>query len=408
MSDVGSEAYQAYQRSLALLRTCQTPAGFVASPVNIENYARVWARDGVITGLAALASGEIDLIEGMHHTLTTLATHQGPHGEIPSNVSLNGQQVSYGTLVGRVDSLLWYVIGVCAYVHATGATQHRNMHRPVVERALFLAGCWEYNNRGLLYVPVAGDWADEYIQEGYVLYDELLYLLALRGAGALYGNAAWKTKATQLEQLLNVNYWPRADAEANPLIYHPYAYQKQLAGGETAHWLPAFSPAGYATYFDGFAHALTLLTDLGDAEQRAQAERYAQSLAQQTGSVLLPAFWPVIQPGDALWGRLEENHLYGQLKNQPYQYHNGGLWPMINGFYAVGLARHGAAERARQLLSAINAANEQGNDGTHWAFAEYHSGQTHAPLGTTQVAWSAAAGVMAYQAVTGQAMPWPF
>ncbi len=30
------------------------------------------------------------------------------------------------------------------------------------------------------FVPLTGDWADEYVHNGYVLYDELLYLQAQR------------------------------------------------------------------------------------------------------------------------------------------------------------------------------------------------------------------------------------
>jgi len=43
------EEAEAYQQSLDLLRGCLSQAGFVASQVNVDNYARVWARDGVIT-----------------------------------------------------------------------------------------------------------------------------------------------------------------------------------------------------------------------------------------------------------------------------------------------------------------------------------------------------------------------
>ncbi|MEO8970994.1 MAG: glycogen debranching protein, partial [Ktedonobacteraceae bacterium] len=321
---------EAYSRSLALLRTCLTAVGYVASPVQIDNYARVWARDGVITGLAGLASGELDMIDGLRRTLATLSQHAGPHGEIPSNVTLDGQQVSYGSLVGRVDSLLWYVIGVCAYVQFTGDVSQQVLHASVVERALFLAGCWEYNNRGLLYTPIAGDWADEYIQEGYVLYDELLYMLALRGAGLLYQNETWQVKAARLEHLLIVNYWPGTRYQNDPLVYHPHAYRYQIAQqevgqqedgvawqhlteaptmNEARYWLPAFSPSGYATYFDGFAHALALLTALGDDAQYQQVECYVQSLEQQIGSALLPAFWPVILPGTVQWEQLLANHL---------------------------------------------------------------------------------------------------
>ncbi len=59
-----AEDTDAYQRSLALLHRCLSPAGFLASPDDVDNYARIWARDGVIAGLAALASGNADLAPG--------------------------------------------------------------------------------------------------------------------------------------------------------------------------------------------------------------------------------------------------------------------------------------------------------------------------------------------------------
>lgn len=389
----------AYGQSLALLRRCLTPAGFVASPSDVDNYARVWARDGVIAGLAALASGDAELIDGMGRTLMTLRDHQGPHGEIPSNVTIDGASVSYGRLVGRVDVLFWYVIGVCAYLCATG--ERSDQFAASVERALFLAGCWEFNERGLIYTPLAGNWADEYIQQGYVLSDQLLYLLALGGAGEMFARPAWQAKAASLRELLVVNYWPRASLADHPLVYHPHAYRRQLEQETIVHWLPSFSPAGYARYFDGLAHALALIADLGDAERQQQTEIYIQSLERQTNSALLPAFWPTIQPGNADWTHLIENHLYGHMKNQPYHYHNGGLWSVLTGLYATGMARRGWLDRARHVLAALDAANAQGRDGAAWEFAEYHHGQSGESLGTPYLAWSAAAAVLAYQSLRG-------
>src|SRR5260370_3952574 len=398
---------EAYQRSLDLLGSCLSPSGFVASPTTVDNYARVWARDGVITGLAALASGDTSLIAGMQQTLTTLAQHQGPHGEIPSNVTVDGTQVSYGRLAGRVDAMLWYVIGVCTYIRYTGDAHYKEFAGLSVDRALFLAGCWEYNNRGLIYTPISGNWADEYIQQGYVLSDQLLYEIALSNAGLVFNNLDWQTKATFLQQMLAVNYWPKASLCNDPLVYHPHAYRYQASEQqEFTHWLPSFSPSGYEIYFDGLAHALALIADLGDNEQRLRAEAYVQSLEQQIGIALLPAFWPVIRPDDPGWASLQFNHLYGQLKNQPYTYHNGGLWPFLTGLYTIGLVRHNQYERASKLLTAINSANAQGSDGGQWEFSEYHHGQTHIPMGTKYLAWSAAARGLAHQAVKNGMFPW--
>ena len=147
---------------------------------------------------------------------------------------------------------------------------------------------------------------------------------------------------------------------------------------------------------------------IGDDNQRLRAEEYVQSLEQQTGSALLPAFWPVIQPGDPDWSSFEFNHLYEQIKNQPYMYHNGGLWPVLTGLYAVGLVSNAQKQRAKHLLTAINAANAQASANEQWHFSEYHHGQSHLPMGTKHMAWSAAAGVLAYQAVWHGITPWPF
>jgi Alkaline and neutral invertase len=398
---------EAYQQSLALIQRCRTPAGFVASPIDVDNYARVWARDGVITGLAALASGEKDLIKAFDDTLSTIAMNQGKHGEIPSNVSVDGKDVSYGHLAGRVDAALWYVIGVCALLNHTKRSSQKIRFLLSVERALYLAECWEYNDRGFIYTPISGNWADEYVQQGYVLSDLLLYEMALRSAGQVFTNKEWQKEALVLRRMLEVNYWPRETLVEDTLVYHSLAYREQVKRGEPQHWLPAFSPAGYVSYFDGMAHALALITNLGNTEQQQQAAAYVYDLEAQVGSSLLPAFWPVIKPGDPQWAALEANHLYEQIKNQPYLYHNGGLWSMLTGLYAAGLAQHQQKERAMQLLSAIDAANRWGREGREWEFAEYHHGQTYAPMGTHYQAWSAASAIIAYQAIWHDIVPWP-
>lgn len=46
----------------------------------------MWSRDGVIIGLAALMTGNAMLTRTFRRTLTFLAAHQGPQGEIPSNI----------------------------------------------------------------------------------------------------------------------------------------------------------------------------------------------------------------------------------------------------------------------------------------------------------------------------------
>ncbi|MFQ5594577.1 MAG: amylo-alpha-1,6-glucosidase [Anaerolineae bacterium] len=435
-----SQAGQAYQRATDLLRTCLTEAGFLASVTEIDNYPRVWARDGAITGLAALLADDENLIDGFRRTLDTLAQHQGPHGEIPSNVTVGGEHVSYGGLVGRVDAPLWYVLGVCQYVLRTGDDDFLNRHRSTMERALFLVGCWEFNARGLIYAPMSSDWADEYIQHGYALVDQMLYLWALDSFGRAVGDDPSRRRAATLREQIEVNYWPHPSLSDDPRVYHPAAYRRFLADHPDgpSHWLATFTPGGYATRFDGLANALALLASpstprqalrqaqegprgdagSGDVLSLSKGHRLGKTVQMQTVIEtiemlnakfagpddppktvgLVPSFYPVIRPGGPEWPALRTNYAF-RFQNQPYEYHNGGLWPVITGFYAAALARHGEQVRAEAALQAINAANAQGLGGETWGFYEYLNGQTHRPAGTRHLAWSAAATVIAHRVV---------
>jgi len=105
------------EKALGLLRKVSTDKGFLASSSDISNYKRIWARDGVICTLAALSSGDKQLIEVGKHTLLNLAEHQHEFGNIPSNIEFQGDivKLSFGGLAPRVDTLAWFIIGVCQY-----------------------------------------------------------------------------------------------------------------------------------------------------------------------------------------------------------------------------------------------------------------------------------------------------
>ena len=174
--------HQVYHKAIELLQRCSSENGFVASAENISNYQRVWARDGVICGLAAIASGDEKLIETFKITLETLAKNQHHIGTIPSNVlvSRDKTDVSYGGLAGRVDAVTWFIIGVCQYAFYKKNDTFVDAMSPAINRCLQLMDAWEFNNKHLMYVPLSGNWADEYITDGYVLYDQLLRIWALK------------------------------------------------------------------------------------------------------------------------------------------------------------------------------------------------------------------------------------
>ena len=69
-----------YKKSLDLLEKASTKYGILASISDKDNYKRVWARDGIICGLAGLLSNSEKIINSFKVTLNLLASHQGPQG----------------------------------------------------------------------------------------------------------------------------------------------------------------------------------------------------------------------------------------------------------------------------------------------------------------------------------------
>lgn len=398
------------RRALQVVRSCAEEAGFLATPTANANYRRVWGRDSVIIGVAAMGTGEKDLLETTRRTLETLARHQGPHGEIPSNVDPVSGRISYGGTAGRVDADLWFVIGCGEYWRRSRDDGFLHAHLPVLERVRQLLGAWEFNNRGLLYVPLTGDWADEYLQHGYVLYDQLLNLQAQRCYAAfhrhLYGvrDQDLEFRVHELRETLRANYWlPRGHAEPPEHVYHPVLWEKgEGAAGRTAgtQWMPFFSPTGYGYRFDAFANVLASLLDVADDAQRAAVDDTIDCMVPEK-LPLLPAFHPVIRPVDEDWEDLQMTFSYA-FKNNPYEFHNGGLWPLITGFYVADLARRGLAGRAERFLGGLHRANSLEMDGEPWGFPEYVHGKKLVAEGTRHQGWSAAVALLAEQAMAGE------
>jgi len=407
-----SQTSEGYAQAIGLLRECATLDGFIASTTDRDNYRRIWARDGCIMGLAGLLSRDTDLVEACRRTLLTLVRHQGPHGEIPVNIDPATGRVSYGGTAGRVDADLWFVILCGRYWRATADEGFLRSVVGPLNAVRFLLGAWEYNARGLLYVPLTGDWADEYIHNGYVLFDQLLYLQALRELGVVGQAAHGSTdddlaeKTHRLEALIRVNYWA-ADVGSIPEdVYHEilFAHARRVESrSRERYFLPFFSPAGYGYRFDTMANVFASLLGVATAEHRATVDDYMAGEVVHDDVMLLPAFHPVITPKDEDWRALHVAFSY-EFKNRPYEYQNGGLWPMVTGFYVADLAARGKTALAERYLEGLTRANALAMDGRDWGFPEYLHGQRHTPGGTPRLGWSAAAQVIAQQAINGEAV----
>ncbi len=379
----------AYQKALELLQKCSSNEGFLASAENTSNYKRVWSRDGVICGLAALASNDDSLINTFEKTLETLAKYQHKNGTIPSNVMTSSDKVdvSYGGLAGRVDAVTWFIIGVSQYAFYKNDASIITKFNPQIEKCLLLLEAWEFNNKHLLYVPLSGNWADEYITDGYTLYDQLLRIWALKSYNYLIKSEFIDAKINNITEQLVINFTPNSHGEK----YHERAYNEVNFNN----YMPcSFSPSGYKTNFDAFANSLVLMLNIGSKEFQDSILDYSFNLTQEMQLGLLPAFWPPIFETDEHWNLLKNNCKY-EFRNFPYEFHNGGSWSMVNGFFGLALLSKSQNEKALIILEKINNANAI-ND---FSFYENFNTNTQEPNGVAFCAWSAAAAVLVHQSI---------
>ena len=142
---------------------------------------------------------------------------------------------------------------------------------------------------------------------------------------------------------------------------------------------------------------MLLILDFGDKKFKNKLIDYSLELAESTKLGLLPAFWPVIKPNDQHWDLLKDNCKY-EFRNYPYEFHNGGSWAMVNGFFGLGLLKQGKTEQAKKILKNIDKVNQVED----YKFYENFNTKTTEPNGVPYCAWSAAASVLLTQSIKQQ------
>jgi hypothetical protein len=111
---------------------------------------------------------------------------------------------------------------------------------------------------------------------------------------------------------------------------------------------------------------------------------------------IFPSFYPTIQNNELDMRELKGNYAY-EFRNKPHQFHNGGLWPVWNGWLAMALAQAGDKAMAETLTHAIHSANSLNNN----EFNECLQGEDGNVCGVPFCTWSAAGAVIAEQALNG-------
>jgi len=382
------------EKAIDVLTKAASVQGITASAQLTDNYNRIWARDLVVSGLAILTNELTELYEPFQTSLKQLQKASANNGQIPSNISVDHtgfiQAVSFGGPVGRADCNFWWMIGSVAYLQQQIDEAFKEIVYAQSEKIIALANTWEFNHKGLMYLPVSSNWADEYITGGYVLYDQLLRYWALTLAGDFFEKSEWSAKAAEIKLKLKQHFCFEMPT-INSLFTES---QKQEVNhfDIAEHFLSSFSPTQLIQKYDCWSIALLLMLDIPSKETKNKLIDLIQNTFETYGNKGIPAFWPPIVPGDEFYAQLTSNYSY-RFKNKPGHFHNGGIWPVTNGFLITALFCSNAVETAILLHSALE--NNLSKNLIKHPFAEYFDLENGEPNGVSQLCFSASGYLLA-------------
>lgn len=399
----------AFEAALDTLRRNVTELGFSAASLadnpltaHDANYASVWARDGVITGLWTMCLDDPGLIDTFRRTIRVLARHQSPSGQIPSNVRLLGEEPDYSGIGGiaSIDSVIWFVIGAVRLAfHTTDRGFAEEIVSPV-ERAMVWLSAHDANNDALLEIPESSDWMDIFPRSYNVLYDEVLWWQACLDTAALLDGlgrdgSPWRDHAERIRKVILDQFWPSGEQ----LMEIAGTHSGRFSPGEAYYLLSQITPFDYGWRCDVYANLLAALSGLLDDRKLERLFTFLWGVGVNS-PFPVACLYPPITSGAEDW----KDYFLVNFLNLPDHYHNGGLWPFIGGLWVRYLADVGRVELAHRELASLAEACRLGLHG-EWEFNEWLHGQTGRPMGKAHQAWSAASYAHAYSTLHGDAEP---
>jgi len=389
--DTKSLLYTCHERSIELLKRNLTKGGILAATpgdrAEQRGYTAIFGRDAAVCALGMAVSGDKQLEREAMTALHTLADHQAPNGQIAKFVDLQKREPDFWYL-GCIDSTLWWLIAL-ATLDRRG--QPRGLLRRY-SRKIQLALQWllaqEHQRFFLLQQNEASDWADIMPRSGFVLYTNALWYLVKRMFGVPHLEATYEN--------FNGLFHPfsaRLAEYRRARLLNEYVLKK---GRDRDLYLSFVNFSFWGDEGDVFGNVLAILTGLAD--ERATRRTLDALTRERVGDPYpVRAVTHPIRHKSSLWRPYMARH----RQNQVWQYHNGGIWPMVGGFWIAALAGAGRVRQAREGLVGMARACEVGN----WAFTEWLHGQTLAPRGMPGQSWNAAAFLMAEHAVaTGEGL----
>lgn len=344
-------------------------------------YPEPYTRDLMISSLGILASKNEELIDSLRRTLVSIAEHQSPLGLMPGLADEPRD-------LGSSDTTPLFLIGLAGYRKAVGA--------PVfLEEAADKAVQWmKYqspSDRVLVAQQPTSDWRDEQWVLGFGLYVNTLVYAYLR----LFGHMA---RAERLKK------------EINRSVLKGHWIEQHAREGLALEKKPHYALWSYKLYcnerFDLLGNSLAVLSGIATREKAESIVDWIESACQTMREKSLlsvdlpPNLFPFIDPDDLDWKSRYKKY------NNPGEYHNGGIWPFVCGFYIaalIALGRNRMAEKKLFALTDLIYRSKKPN--LKFGCNEWYRAQDGLPTGEDRHIWSAAMYLYAVECVRLKATP---
>jgi glycogen debranching enzyme len=375
-----------HARSIELLKRNLSPGGIRAASASLRadkrGYTAIFGRDAAVCAIGMALSGDETLERAAAAGLRTLADHQAPNGQIAKFVDLQRQEADFWYL-GCIDSTLWWLIALALLDRRGCPGGLRREYAKRVKLAIQWLLAQEHQRFFLLQQNEASDWADIMPRSGFVLYSNTLWYFVKR----LYG----LERAAETHANFNGLFHPFSADIAEyrrARLLNDYVLQR---GRNRDLYLSFVNFSFFGEEGDVFGNVLAVLLGLADASAGARTLD-ALIKARVNDPYPVRAVTRPIQQNSSLWRPYMARH----RQNFVWQYHNGGIWPMVGGFWIAALAAAGRIGQARSelvKLARVLALRK-------WAFTEWLHGKTLAPRGMPGQSWNAAAFLIAEHAVS--------
>lgn len=345
-------------------------------------YPEPYTRDLMIALPGFLLTGQPKLREQMRKTLESLAHHQTPRGHIPS-LAHDPENL------GASDTTPLFLFGLAVFRKALGEPEFLDA---AAQKAITWMRYQSPDDRVMVAQLPTTDWRDEHWVYGYGLYVNALVQAYL----PLYG---LHDEAAQLKIAMN-------RLEVSEFSRGPHEHEG-LALSNSPHYAAGSFKIYHDNRCDVLGNALAVLTKIASPARADQLIDYIERSCQvmrdrsELMGELPPCFFPYMEPGDDDW---RPRYM---IYNQPGEYHNGGVWPFVCGFYVAACVAAGRHELAQQKLEALAKLVKPWHENEcEWGFNEQVRAQTGEPIGRDWQTWSAAMFLYAHECVSTRSTPY--